>query len=175
MQEKIVIVDEQDQMIGEAHKDRVHKEALLHRAFSVFVFRKTGDRLELLLQRRQKCKYHSGGLWSNTCCGHPCLGEAVFEAGQRRLREEMGIQVLLNEVGVFHYQIQFNNGLAENEMDHVLVGFFEEQPIVVNPYEVSDFCWLDVQALQRDLKAHPKKYTGWLPKAFALSLIQGIV
>jgi len=165
MIEKVILVDQQDQPIGVEEKIRAHQLGLCHRAFSIFIFRKNHNQTELLLQKRQKDKYHCGGLWTNTCCGHPRPEENIIVAGSRRLKEEMGFNVDLNEVGAFHYVTKLDNGLIENEYDHVLVGDYSDQIIKSNEQEVEDFQWMDLDTLKNDLKAHPKKYTPWFEKA----------
>lgn len=168
--QSVVLVDKQDHVVGLSEKYLAHQQALLHRAFSVFIFRKKSKHLELLLQRRQWDKYHSMGLWTNTCCGHPNRNENIILAGQRRLKEEMGIEVNLMKVGRFHYKVPLDNNMIENEIDYVLIGFFKEQPIQPNEQEVSDFCWIRVQDLLKDLRKRPEIYTRWLQEALRLSL-----
>src|SRR4030042_6476736 len=123
--EFIILVDENDNFLGTEEKLKVHKEGKLHRAFSVFIFNSKG---ELLMQKRAKDKYHSGGLWANTACGHPRANESLVDAAHRRLFEEMGFDCELKEIYKFHYNVRFENGLIENEMDHVFMGKFEDKP-----------------------------------------------
>lgn len=162
--EQVILVDKYDNPIGTAEKLKAHQENLCHRAFSVFIFRKT-PQLEVLLQQRAQHKYHSPLLWTNTCCSHPRPGEDIIKAGERRLREEMGITTALRSLGSFHYIAHFDNGLSENEIDHVLVGWGAEEDITVNPHEVSAYRWVTVEKLQDELLAHPKQFTPWLSKA----------
>ncbi|MGD9108698.1 MAG: isopentenyl-diphosphate Delta-isomerase [Gammaproteobacteria bacterium] len=171
MNEQLILINEQDQIIGQAEKMRVHQEGLLHRAFSVFVFRQnsSGQR-ELLLQQRQFDKYHSKGLWTNSCCGHPRFGEGTIEAGQRRLQEEMGLMIKLHEAGVFHYRVDLEGKMVENEMDHVLVGDYRNEMIDIDPDEVADYCWMKIDMLWQDLKKHPEKYTAWFAQALSLAV-----
>lgn len=170
MTEQIILVDQQDQEIGQAEKIDAHKRGLLHRAFSVFVFRKNSvGESEVLLQKRQLDKYHSGGLWSNTCCGHPRFGEKIIAAGERRLQEEMGVKIKLRESAVFHYMVKLNNGLIENEMDHVLIGDYQNEKIKVNPSEVADYCWMRLSELRANLINCGDDYTPWLAQAFSLT------
>ena len=136
-EEQLVLVNENDQAIGVGEKIHTHVIGALHRAFSVFIFNSTG---QLLLQKRSSTKYHSRGLWSNTCCGHPRPGESIVEASQRRLSEEMGFDCDVKEVFEFIYQAKLDNGLYEHEFDHVLVGRFNESP-TPNPDEVEDWKW----------------------------------
>ena len=135
--EQVILVDEKDKEIGLEEKIKAHKEGKLHRAFSVFVFNQKG---EMLLQRRALTKYHSGGLWTNTCCSHPRKGEDVDKAASRRLKEEMGFSCGLKEVFSFIYKTGFDNGLMEHEFDHVFVGAYESEP-KINPEEVAEYKW----------------------------------
>jgi isopentenyl-diphosphate delta-isomerase type 1 len=165
----VVLVDEQDKEIGFADKLTAHEKNLLHRAFSIFVFRTT-PMLELLLQQRALQKYHSAGLWTNTCCSHPRSGEPIIAAGERRLREELGIKTPLKDLGWFHYNAHFPNGLSENEIDHVLIGTVEpDVNIDPDPDEVHSYRWVTVDELQRELITHPEQFTPWLAQAFAIA------
>lgn len=166
--EYVILVDAHDQEIGLAEKLAAHQQCLLHRAFSVFIFRDANEP-ELLLQQRALGKYHSPGLWTNTCCSHPRANENIIKAGERRLAEEMGIRTTLSHHGWFHYEAHFSNGLAENEIDHVLVGNVENsiQPIL-NPAEAHAYRWITITALQQALHEHPEQFTPWLPQALAL-------
>lgn len=166
--EYLVLVDEQDQEIGIEEKLSAHKKNLLHRAFSVFIFREK-PQLELLLQQRAFNKYHSQGLWTNTCCSHPRSGESILEAGQRRLLEELGITASLKNLGWFHYNAHFDNGLSENEIDHVLVGSIpHDTKITPNVDEVYDYRWITFANLKQELLASPASFTPWLEKALKL-------
>ena len=138
----------------------VHTSGQLHRAISVFVFDAEDN---LLLQRRAETKYHSAGLWSNTCCGHPRPGENTHRAAHRRLREEMGIECPLRHVLSFVYRTDLGNGLSEHEYDHVFVGRIEEPggTPVPNPDEVAEWRWLPVAAASEESEAHPERYTAW--------------
>jgi len=158
MTEKVILVDKNDKEIGIGEKLRTHKEGKLHRAFSIFVFNSNG---ELLLQRRAKSKYHSGGLWTNTCCSHPRVGEALREAVHRRLKEEMGFDCELKEAFTFAYKVKFDNGLFENEYDHVFIGKFDGKP-KPNPEEIDEWKWIDLEELKNDIKGNPSNYTYWL-------------
>src|SRR5688572_19856105 len=144
--EQVILVDENDNPIGTAEKMAAHRENRCHRAFSVFILRKH-PQLEILLQQRASHKYHSPNLWTNTCCSHPRPGEEVIEAGQRRLKEEMGMDCELRSLGSFHYIAHFDNGLTENEVDHVLVGFGEENQIQPNKEEVGAYRWISLPDL----------------------------
>lgn len=156
--EEVILVDEQDRVIGQMEKLEAHKKGLLHRAFSVFVFNNKG---ELLLQQRALHKYHSPGLWTNTCCSHPRPNETSIEAARRRCVEEMGIVVTLKEVFSFMYKAEFENGLTEHEYDHVFVGYYNEDPDI-NKDEVHAFQWISKASLQKELKINSNSYTAWL-------------
>lgn len=162
--EHIILVDENDHPIGTAEKMRAHRDNLRHRAFSIFIFRREPD-LELLLQQRAANKYHSPLLWTNTCCSHPHPGEDIIEAGLRRLQEEMHLTTELKSLGSFHYIAHFNNGLVENEIDHVLIGFIDNQPIQPNPAEVAAHRWVTVADLKKEMREHPEQFTPWLVEA----------
>ena len=154
---KVILVDEKDFKIGLMDKLEAHEKGLLHRAFSVFVF---NSQNELLLQRRAFGKYHSEGLWTNTCCSHPIDGETLIEAGQRRLMEEMGIDCELTESFSFTYRALLDNGLTEYELDHVLIGHSDETPHL-NTNEVMSFKWLSLEKIKKEIELHPKLYTEW--------------
>ena len=164
MDEQLIYVDEQDRELGSGGKMLAHQEGLLHRAFSVFVFDAAG---RLLLQKRAASKYHSGGLWSNTACGHPRPGEETGAAARRRLREEMGLDCELSEAFAFRYRAEFDNGLVEHEYDHVFFGRHEGDP-APDPSEVEDWRWASPDELSRDLQANPQHYTYWLRLALDL-------
>lgn len=157
MDEIITLVDAHDTPLGGAAKGQVHREGLLHRAFSVFVFNAAG---EMLLQRRAAGKYHSPGLWSNSCCGHPRLGEALADAAARRLDEELGLKVALREVGVTTYRTEFDNGLIENELVHLLVGQAAGE-VAANPDEVWEVAWAAPEAVVRRMGEAPAEFTYW--------------
>jgi len=164
--EQVILVDENDNPTGTAEKLQAHREGLCHRAFSVFIFCNG----LLLLQQRAKEKYHSPGLWTNTCCSHPRPGEEIVSAGQRRLQEEMGLQVALAAVGRFHYIAHFNNGLIENEVDHVLIGTINQQIIIPNSTEVAAYRWISIAELQKELNDTPQIFTPWLK--YALEIVE---
>ena len=168
--ENLILVDPHDQPIGKMEKILTHEYAMLHRAFSVFIFRENKGRKELLLQQRNPAKYHAGGLWTNTCCGHPHPREGLVKSAQKRLKEEMGFEAKLEDIGKFHYVAQFENGLVENEIDHVLIGCYAANQIPFNTAEVENYRWIDIAVLQKELKAKPKKFTPWFPQALALAL-----
>ena len=162
MEEHVILVDKDDKQIGLMPKMEAHEKALLHRAFSVFTF---NDKGELLLQQRAASKYHSPLLWTNTCCSHQRNGETSLEAGKRRLQEEMGFTCDLEEVFSFIYKAPFDNGLTEHELDHVLVGTWNENP-TINTDEVESFKWMRLEDVQTEIEAHPERYTAWFKIIF---------
>lgn len=161
-EEKVILVDENDRPIGLMNKLEAHEKALLHRAFSVFVL---NDNQELLLQQRAHHKYHSPLLWSNTCCSHQREGESNIEAGSRRLMEEMGMKVELTEMFHFIYKAPFDNGLTEHELDHVMIGYSNEEP-VINKEEVESWKWMKIEDVKSDMKQNPDEYTVWFKIIF---------
>ncbi len=156
-QNLVVLVDELDQEIGLMEKMEAHQKGILHRAFSVLVF---NSQQELLLQRRAFGKYHSEGLWTNSCCSHPYPGETILDAGKRRLKEEMGIEVDLHKLFQFVYKAQVDNNLIENELDHVLIGYSDETPHL-DLNEVSAFQWQKLEKIEEDIQLNPAAYTAW--------------
>ncbi|OIO22372.1 isopentenyl-diphosphate delta-isomerase [Candidatus Micrarchaeota archaeon CG1_02_51_15] len=160
MTEQVILVDENDCETGLMEKMRVHRQARLHRAFSVLVFNKSGD---VLLQRRAHSKYHCGDLWANTCCSHPRKGEAVEQAAHRRLSEEMGFDCPLAEKYAFTYKAELDHGLTEHEFDHVFFGEYDGQ-VNPNPEEVCETKWIAPSELRKDLAQNPEKYTPWFRK-----------
>jgi isopentenyl-diphosphate delta-isomerase len=162
MEDTLILVDEHDNITGYGTKLKVHQEGHLHRAFSLFVVNEAG---QLLLQKRALSKYHSGGLWANTCCSHPLKGEKTDETIHTRLIEEMGFDCELKPLFQFIYRAKFNNGLTEYELDQVYIGFYEGAPNP-NPAEVCDWKWIDIEALKEDLLNAPDKYVYWLKAAF---------
>ncbi|MDP2542233.1 isopentenyl-diphosphate delta-isomerase [Tenacibaculum discolor] len=162
MKEQVILVDQQDNPIGLMEKIEAHEKALLHRAFSVFVF---NDKNELMLQQRAAEKYHSPLLWTNTCCSHQRDGESNIEAGKRRLQEEMGFSCELEEVFSFIYKAPFDNGLTEHEYDHVMIGRFNDEPIV-NPEEVASYKWMPLEEVKNDIENYPEEYTAWFKIIF---------
>ncbi|MFM1932929.1 MAG: isopentenyl-diphosphate Delta-isomerase [Bacteroidota bacterium] len=155
--EHVILVDEDDRPIGHMEKMLAHKLGKLHRALSVFIFNSEG---QMLLQQRAHHKYHSPGLWTNTCCSHPRENEATEDAATRRLKEEMGMSAALSHAFHFIYRTEFENGLIEHELDHVFIGFTDEQPLL-NPEEVAAWKYMDILELQRDVDSHPENYTSW--------------
>lgn len=162
MDEQVILVDEQDQEVGTEEKIKAHREGRLHRAFSVFIFNPAG---EMLLQKRSRRKYHSGGLWTNTCCSHPRPGEAVEDAAKRKLRQEMGIRCRLQKAFTFLYKAPFENGLTEHELDHVFIGQYSGK-VEPNPEEAEGWVWADPKEIAKDLKLNPQRYSAWFRLAF---------
>jgi len=161
-EEKVILVNEKDEPIGLMPKMEAHEKAMLHRAFSVFVMNAKG---ETMLQQRAKDKYHSPLLWTNTCCSHQREGESNIDAGKRRLMEEMGFTTELKELFNFIYKAPFDNGLTEHEFDHVMVGYFEEEPNI-NPNEVADWKWMQPEDIKKDIAENPDEYTAWFKIIF---------
>jgi len=154
---EVILVNFQDQVIGKMEKLEAHQKGLLHRAFSVFVF---NSNKELLLQKRALGKYHSEGLWTNTCCSHPSPGETIENAAKRRLQEEMGYSCQLNTTFSFIYDVQLDNELIEHELDHVVIGISNVDPIL-NSEEASDFKWMCLKEIKEDIKSNSENYTSW--------------
>lgn len=162
MPEEVILVNEQDEETGTIEKMEAHRKALLHRAFSVFIFNSKG---EMLLQQRALGKYHSPGLWTNTCCSHPRPGEAVEVAAARRLHEEMGITTSLEKIFDFIYRTEFDNGLTEFEFDHVYTGTYQGT-LDPDRQEVHDYCFRSMEDIEQDLDQRPEKYSVWFKIAF---------
>ena len=162
VEEHVILVNEKDEQIGLMPKMEAHEKAVLHRAFSVFIF---NSKNELMLQQRAANKYHSPLLWTNTCCSHQRDGESNIEAGTRRLREEMGFTTGLKEVTSFIYKAPFDNGLTEHEFDHVMTGFYEMEPDI-NKQEVEAWKWMPVEAVKSDIELNPEIYTSWFKIIF---------
>ncbi|XOD66745.1 MAG: isopentenyl-diphosphate Delta-isomerase [Flavobacteriales bacterium Tduv] len=157
-EEQVVLVDSEDRALGLKNKQGAHVEGLLHRAISIFVF---NDKNELMLQQRASHKYHSRLLWANICCSHPRQGEAVSEAAHRRLNEEMGFDCPLEERFHFIYKADLNNGLIEHEFDHVFLGRYEGLP-KINPEEVADWRWINLEELMLNIEPDSEQYAVWL-------------
>jgi len=162
MLEHVILVNENDEPIGLMEKLEAHQKGVLHRAFSVFIL---NDKNELMLQQRAQSKYHSPLLWTNTCCSHQKPNETNTEAGSRRLQEEMGFTTELLDVFSFIYKAPFDNGLTEHELDHVLVGKFNEEPNI-NPTEVEAWKWMAIEDIKEDLRINPEQYTVWFKIIF---------
>lgn len=157
MAEYIIAVDELDKEIGSIEKMEAHYKGILHRAFSILVFNSNN---QLLLQKRSLKKYHSPGLWTNTCCSHPRYGETLKDAVYRRIKEEMGFTCKLEERFSFVYKVEFEDNLFENEYDHVFIGKYDGD-IIPNKEEVDDFKWVDINYIREDIKVNPELYTYW--------------
>jgi isopentenyl-diphosphate Delta-isomerase len=160
--QEVILVNEQDEPMGTMEKMEAHRKGLLHRAFSIFIFNSKG---ELLLQQRALNKYHSGGLWTNSCCSHPQPGEKTLTAAQRRLQEEMSFTTHLEKIFDFVYRADFDNGLTEHEFDHVFAGEYEG-PVEYNKDEVMDYCYKNLPDVRHSLKEHPQKFSKWFHLAF---------
>lgn len=161
-EEHVILVNESNEQIGTMPKMEAHEKAVLHRAFSVFIMNEKG---ETMLQQRAGHKYHSPLLWTNTCCSHQRVGESNIEAGKRRLQEEMGFTAELRELFSFIYKAPFDNGLTEHELDHVMMGDYNEEP-VLNAAEVADWKWMKPKAIKDDISVSPEKYTAWFKIIF---------
>jgi len=157
MNEMVILVDQDDRETGTMEKMAAHEQGLLHRAFSVFVFNTRG---EILMQQRATGKYHSGGLWTNTCCSHPRPGEPLEVAARRRLREEMGLSCELREKFSFIYFAPLANSLIEYEFDHVFTGITDANP-AANPSEVESWKYMSQSAVTKDMLLHSEQYTEW--------------
>ena len=155
--EQVILVDALDNVVGTMEKMEAHREGVLHRAFSVMAFNTKG---EVLLQKRASSKYHSGGLWTNTCCSHPAPGEPIDQAVKRRLQYEMGIDVDPSFAFKFTYRAELDHGLTEHELDHVFTATFDGVP-QVNPHEVEDWKYMGLADLREDLARAPERYTAW--------------
>jgi isopentenyl-diphosphate delta-isomerase len=161
-EEQVILVNENDEQIGLMPKMEAHEKAVLHRAFSVFIF---NDNNELMLQQRALGKYHSPGLWTNTCCSHQREGESNIEAGRRRLQEEMGFVTELKETTSFIYKAPFDNGLTEHELDHIMIGYYNEEPNI-NLDEVESWKWMSLEDVKVDMALQPNSYTAWFKIIF---------
>ncbi|HNT49451.1 MAG TPA: isopentenyl-diphosphate Delta-isomerase [Cyclobacteriaceae bacterium] len=157
LMEEVILVDEHDRPVGTMEKLLAHQQGKLHRAFSILVFNSKGD---LMLQQRAPDKYHSGGLWTNTCCSHPRPGENVIEAGKRKLIQEMGFDCDLTYSHTFIYKAELDNNLTEHELDHVLIGYYDDEPIL-NKEEVSNWKFAELKTIQDDVVQNPNQYTQW--------------
>lgn len=155
--EKVILVDEQDKAIGAMDKMEAHRRGILHRAFSILIFNSKG---EVLLQKRSKNKYHSGGLWTNACCSHPTPHESIDQTTRKRLKHEMGIDLQPDFAYKFIYKSQLDKNLIEHELDYVYRGIFDGVP-AVNHEEVEDWKFINIKSLRADLDQHPDRYTVW--------------
>ena len=155
--DQVILVDSSDNEVGTMDKMEAHRKGILHRAFSVLLFNSTG---EMLLQKRSAGKYHSAGLWTNTCCSHPKPNESLQAAIKRRLNEEMGIDIQSQFAYKFQYRATFENGLIEHELDHVYIGLFNGKP-VINSTEVEDWKYATLADIKVDVQKNPDDYTYW--------------
>ena len=162
LEENVILVNQNDEQIGLMPKLEAHEKAVLHRAFSVFVL---NSKNEIMLQQRAHQKYHSPLLWTNTCCSHQREGETNIQAGSRRLFEEMGFRTELKELFHFIYKAPFDNGLTEHELDHVMMGYYDDAP-EINLEEVEDWKWMKIEAVKDDMEVHPELYTVWFKIIF---------
>jgi isopentenyl-diphosphate delta-isomerase len=161
-EENVILVNQNDEQIGLMPKLEAHEKAVLHRAFSVFVL---NSKNEIMLQQRAHQKYHSPLLWTNTCCSHQREGETNIQAGSRRLYEEMGFETELKELFHFIYKAPFDNGLTEHELDHVMIGYYNDAPTINND-EVENWKWMSIEDVQNDMQLHPEIYTVWFKIIF---------
>ena len=161
-EENVILVNQNDEQIGLMPKMEAHQKAVLHRAFSVFVL---NDKNEIMLQQRAHQKYHSPLLWTNTCCSHQRDGETNIQAGTRRLFEEMGFETGLKELFHFIYKAPFENGLTEHELDHVMIGYYNDEP-KINPDEVESWKWMSIEEVEKDIQLQPEIYTVWFKIIF---------
>jgi len=161
-EEEVILVNDQDEQIGTMPKMEAHEKAKLHRAFSIFIMNDEG---EIMLQQRAAHKYHSPLLWTNTCCSHQRVGETNIEAGKRRLLEEMGFETELRELFSFTYKAPFDNGLTEHELDHVMMGRYNDVPNI-NTEEVADWKWMRPKSIKEDITVYPESYTVWFKIIF---------
>lgn len=159
---EVILVNENDQPLGIMDKLEAHKKGLLHRAFSILVF---NEKAELLIHKRADHKYHSAGLWTNTCCSHPQPNQETIDAAHIRLQEEMGFDCPLEHRFQFIYTAELDNHLTENELDHVFVGIFEGIP-QLNPAEVSAYKWISIPALKHEIEKYPDHFTVWFRLIF---------
>jgi len=174
--EYVILVDDEDNSIGVAPKLYAHEHALLHRAFSVFIYRILAEngQKQWLLQQRALHKYHSPGLWTNTCCSHPKPDETILAAATRRLHEEMGIKASLTACGQFKYKAAFDNGLTEHEIDHVLVGAVKDDCVIaIDPLEVANYRWVETETLAKEIMEQPEQFTPWFQQAWELATQEG--
>lgn len=161
-EQQVILVNENDEALGQMEKMEAHRKGLLHRAFSIFIFDSRG---RMLLQQRAPGKYHGGLLWTNACCSHPQPGETVQQAADRRLEEELGIRMEMEKIFSFTYRENVENGLVEHEYDHVFAGEYNGM-IHPNPHEVSDYRFEEMHQIRSELEQQPEKFTSWFRLAF---------
>jgi isopentenyl-diphosphate Delta-isomerase len=172
LHDHVIVVDQHDRQVGTEPKLRAHVKGKLHRAVSVFVFDSSGEKL--LLQRRAAHKYHSGGLWSNTCCSHPRPGESTIDAAHRRLREEVGFDCPLEFALTFRYRAEVAPALLENEIDHVFIGRADVTP-APDPAEVAALRWSALHDVVHDLGVNPQRYSAWFGIALGELRSRGLI
>lgn len=161
-EEYVILVNEKDEVIGEMEKQEAHVQGVLHRAFSIFIF---SSQKKLLLQQRAAIKYHSPLQWTNTCCSHPRKEESYIQAAHRRLQEELGFDTELTEKFHFIYKAEVGSGLIEHEFDRVFIGYYEG-PVLINPLEVEEVKWIDLDQLKQEMNQEPDKFTEWFKIIF---------
>lgn len=167
----VITINREDFVLGTMEKEEAHQKGVLHRAFSIFLFRKCNGKLETLLQKRALSKYHSGGLWTNSCCSHAEYGVPLEKTAIRRLKEELGISSgPLEKVGVFYYEADVGNKMIEHEIDHVFIGFSDPSVIRPNPTEADVVEWRDVVLLKKEAHEFPSHFTVWFSKALEIAL-----
>lgn len=174
LRNSVVLVDEQDNSLGVEDKMLAHEKGLLHRAFSVMLYRYTNNKIEFLLQQRAKSKYHCGGQWANTCCSHPQLDENILDSAGKRLKEELGDiklnNINLQEIATFIYRAEFENGLIEHELDHVLISEYNSEPEHINIEEVESVKWLSSVEIKTELDKNAQQFTPWFKQVFEICL-----
>lgn len=174
-EDHVLLVDQNDRVIGREEKLKAHVDALLHRAFSIFIFRKVDENCELLLQKRADHKYHSGGKWANSCCSHPKADETLDEAVERRLSEELGIKCKLEHHGYFIYKDKVGKNLIEHELDHVFSGWFPGGKISLDPDEISEICWMSIRDVEEKYKSDPELFAVWFKPAWERIKEKGVL
>jgi isopentenyl-diphosphate Delta-isomerase len=157
-EEKVILVNEQDEEIGTMDKMEAHRKGALHRAFSIFILNENNN---LIIQQRADNKYHSPGLWSNTCCSHPLPDEDILSAAHRRLQEELGFDCPLQPLFTFRYQSEVGNGMTENEYDHIFIGSYDGE-FDLNENEVQNLSYMSFDEVDQKLKDKPESFTRWL-------------
>lgn len=155
--EQVILVDDLDQEIGIEGKFEAHLNPRRHRAFSIFIYNPQG---QLLIQRRAMCKYHSKGLWANTCCGHPRPQEDVKTAATRRLYEELGFEASLTFLKTVKYDVMLDNNMREKELTHVFHGVYGKT-FIPNPDEIMEIRWIDPHELRQDMQTNSENYAAW--------------
>lgn len=168
MEPNVILVNDKDQALGKMSKLAAHQQGLLHRAFSIFIIRKSEQGYETLLQQRALTKYHSGGLWTNSCCSHPHDESSLILQANIRLQEEFGLDISLTDIGQFIYRAELDHDLIEHEFDHVLIGFDKGETPKPNPAEIMNWRWCELSLLAKELKSNSQQYTAWIAPALAI-------